>query len=106
MNELKEGYDYRFNVNSAVNGIVDIELTSGKYDGVVYRYGKVSVDEDEEKELAYLTFVFEVVDQKSHKDLETNTEFKDYIGEVLNSIMLKNMPSVEDDAYIEEIYED
>ena len=92
MIELQENVDYKFDIDpSEDSSFVNIQLLSGKFSGVVYKYGKVSLKEDEENDEAHLIFGFDIVDQIDHFNLEENLEFKNHIGEILTAIMVKQM---------------
>ena len=58
-----------------------IKLKGGKYDGVMYCYGSVSVDESIPK----LNFDYVIIDtnKKFLDDLTTNKEFHTIIGDIL-----------------------
>lgn len=101
MSELKEGLDYSFTFPESNNTTVDIKLVSGEFAGVIYRYGKVSVDEDENKENAYLSFEFDVIDNNDIPSLEESIEFKNRIGDVLTSIISKNFDKFENEVISE-----
>jgi len=92
MSELKEDIDYKFLTTDSDNTFVNIELISGEFQGTVYRYGKVSFDEDGENDSVSLVFGFDVVDDNGNFDLESNPEFKNHIGDVLTTILIKNLP--------------
>lgn len=91
MSDIVEQVDYTFIPSDEDSSLANVKLISGNYDGVVYSYGKVSIEEDEEKDQAFLSFGFNVVDNNGIFGLEENLEFKNYIGEVLNAIMTKNL---------------
>lgn len=84
MKEYKENIDYKFILVGESD--VHIELLTGKYSGVVYKYGQTSVDEDKETDQAYLSFVYDVVDNKGF-ELDEDDEFKQHIGDVLVSVI-------------------
>lgn len=91
--EYKEFVDYNFSVPESDDnsGLINIKLASGDYSGVEYRYGKVSIEEDSERDNAYLTFEFDVVDSNEKENLEEDMQFKNHIGDILTSIMMKNI---------------
>ena len=67
-----------------------ILITKGDYEGVIYRYGRVSVakKENDEGNLP-LSFEFNVLDYNNHNEEELNAsvEFKDTIGDILVEIL-------------------
>lgn len=92
--KYKENVDYLFDAETEDDsGLINIKLLGGEFDGIVYRYGKVSVQEEEEQEQAYLTFEFDVVDPNGKESLEENMEFKNHIGDILQNIMMKSVES-------------
>nr|QMP83360.1 MAG: hypothetical protein [Caudoviricetes sp.] len=88
MNELKEGVDFAFDLSEGLGNNVKITLLKGDFSGVVYSYGKVSVEEDEENDKAYLNFDFDIEDNNDIEGIEKNIDFKNHIGDVLTSIVL------------------
>tara|TARA_B110000305_G_C18939335_1_gene403194 strand:- start:249 stop:539 length:291 start_codon:yes stop_codon:yes gene_type:complete len=64
---------------------------AGKYQGVVYRYGKVSVVENEEKTEASLQFEFDVLDSNGLPKEMFDDEFYSVIGKVLEAILQENI---------------
>lgn len=59
------------------------------YSGVVVVYGTVSIKESVELDMATLAFTYNVVDAgpRNIDELESSPEFKDYLGDVLASII-------------------
>lgn len=86
-NSLREKVDYIFVEHDAAD-FYSILLKTGKFAGVIYTYGKVSISE--ENDFAKLRFDFKVEDTSecafSKEELETSIEFKNYIGDVLVNI--------------------
>ena len=71
-----------------------ILITKGNYEGVIYRYGRVSVSEKENNEGNLpLSFKFNVLDYNNHNEEELNAsvEFKDTIGDILVEILDKQL---------------
>ena len=84
-----EDIDYKYLIPENDPEMVHIELLTGPYMGVVFKYDKVKfVEENEEM---YLQFSYSVIQYKNFKDLESDINFKNYIGELLAEIMSKNM---------------
>lgn len=90
--KIKSGKDFVFHLpkEGEENKGYYIELNSGKYEGVKFKYGQTAVEEDEEKGEAFLKFEYEVIDSNGKGDLENNEEFKNHIGNVLVSIIEEN----------------
>lgn len=84
-----EDIDYKYSFPQDDPEHVHIELLTGPYVDVVFKYDKVKfVEENEEM---YLQFSYSVIQYKNFKDLESDINFKNYIGELLAEIMSKNM---------------
>lgn len=91
MSDYKENVDYVFVIPEDTTTNVDIRVNSGEYSGVVYNYGKVSVEEDKDNDRAYLLFEYNIVDSNGFELLESDDNFKNHIGDILTTIMVKNM---------------
>lgn len=98
MNELIEGVDYVFTPSEdSGNNLVNVTIETGDFSGVVYEYGKVAVEEDEKNDQAYLSFEFNIIDNNGIEGLDENLAFKNYIGDILNSILTKSIEVVDHD---------
>lgn len=95
MFDYKEGVDYTLVIPETQNDKIDVKLLSGEFSGVIYNYGKVAVEENQEDESAHLVFEYEVIDSSGLENLEESAEFKNYIGDILVSMIMKNLPSGE-----------
>ena len=62
-----------------------IGLVGGKYDGVVYRYGKVGIEENGDS--AVLRFNYEIVDSNGIPVEVIGDDFKNIIGDILTEII-------------------
>jgi len=99
-----EGVDYCYIFPDNDKESIHIRLLSGQYEGVVYKYGKVGVVEEDDK--AYLQFNYDVI-ESSIEGIEEDTNFKNAIGDLLTHLMTKqlnNEGSVDEDRtdYFEE----
>ena len=83
-----ENIDYEFLIPDYDPEMIHIRITTGVYEGVVFNFGKVSFEEEDEK--TYLQFTHDVVEYNKHDDLE-EMDFKNFIGNILISIMSKNI---------------
>jgi hypothetical protein len=74
---------------------VNIKLTSGPFEGVVFQYGKVSIDpiQDPEVDNLELRYEFNLIssDKFSDEELSGNLEFKNYLGDLLVSIICNRL---------------
>lgn len=100
MNDLVEGFDYKFTVPEDSGIAINVELLSGDYTGTVYRYGKVSFEEKEETGEGYLVFEYDLVD--GDENLKEDINFKNHIGNILTTIISKNMENISDSEVVSE----
>ena len=80
---------YRF-VSREGDKWASILIDSGKYNGVIYQYGKVSVPKEENEDGNMpLVFKYTIVEFNSHTDesLKETEEFTTTIGDILVSIL-------------------
>ena len=87
MNNVEENIDYRFVVPDDEGIGINIEIMKGKYENIVYRYGKVSIDESDSGEEAFLSFEYNIIKENDSLD----DGFKDFIGDILTNIIMKNV---------------
>ena len=65
-------------------------IKSGKYEGIIYQYGKVSMAEKEDENGNMpLSFKYNIVDYNGHdeEDLESSKDFKNALGDILVEIL-------------------
>ena len=76
--------DYKF-IESNEEDWYAVELLTGKWKGIRYIYGTVSIKESVELGYATLSFSYNVVDSKGYEedDLLNDINFKNYLGGVL-----------------------
>ena len=88
---MTEGIDYCFIYPKEDNTSVHVRLLNGKYQDTVFKYGKVKFEEKDEQ--MYLLFVYDVIESVVEKPriLEKDTDFKNYIGDLLVEIMSSNI---------------
>lgn len=88
-----EGVDYCFrdDIENA-DGLSIIELLNGPYSGIMYCYGRTNI-ETVDSENGVLKFQFKVlgITDEEKEEYRKNKDFIQYIGEVLNSIILDDM---------------
>jgi hypothetical protein len=91
MKQLKEGVDFNYVIPENEGTTVGIKLLTGKFADTVYQYGKVKFEEEKTGDI-YLRFIYNVLETTlDKKELEESSEFKNYIGDLLVSIMEQNM---------------
>jgi hypothetical protein len=98
----KSEYTYVENDSSEFWGIKFRE--ESPYAGVVVVYGTVSIKESEALDMATLSFTYNVQDAANHNidELEKSEEFKNYLGDVLSSIINDSANErMEKNGYIE-----
>ena len=84
---MPENYTY---VSRGKDQWASIMITKGKYEGIIYQYGRVSVAEEENEEGKMpLSFKYNVVDVNGHakEELDNSTEFKNTLGDILVEIL-------------------
>jgi hypothetical protein len=71
-----------------------IELTTGPYKGVIYNYGVVKFEENEEKDLAEMKFDYTIYENPN--DIEGDKkDLIDVMGDVLVEILAKELKEPE-----------
>jgi len=70
-----------------------VKLLTGKWKNVVYIYGKVSIKESPELDLATLAFTYDIQEsgQFEESELIGDIDFRNYIGGVLQNIMEESL---------------
>jgi len=86
-----EGLDYCFIYPKDDGETVHIKLLDGKYKDTIFKYGKVKFEEKDGQ--MYLLFAYDVLESPVDKPrkLEKDTEFKNYLGDLLVEIMGSNI---------------
>lgn len=84
--------DYTLVENDA-SGFADfygVKYLTGKWKDVIVVYGKVTVKEDVENDEATMSFTYAIQDPADYdiEELQKDRNFNDYIGEVLNYVMI------------------
>ena len=64
---------------------------AGKYQGVVYEYGKVAIVENEEKTEASLQFDFNVLDSNGMPQKMFGEDWYKLIGDILSDLISKQL---------------
>jgi hypothetical protein len=81
--------EYTF-VEKIDSDLYSIKVLEGLYANVIYTYGKVTIEEDIENDVARLKFDFVIeraVAPYTREELETSDEFRNYIGNILSEIL-------------------
>jgi hypothetical protein len=98
MKKFTEGVDYTYVISEDDKNSVHIKLLSGDYADTVFKYGKVGFKE-EENDLVYLQFDYNVIESPIKK-VEKDENFKNYLGDLLSSIITGNL-EIEESYYDE-----
>ena len=98
MSNISEMYTYVENKDKKWTAI-GLTEKAGKYQGVVYSYGKVKILENEEKTEASLQFDFNVLDSNGLPKEMFDDEFYSVIGKVLEELIREQM-NEEDLQYV------
>ena len=80
---------YRF-VSREGDKWASILIDSGKYNGIIYQYGKVSVPEEENEDGNMpLSFKYNILDYNGHtkESLEESPDFANVLGDILVEIL-------------------
>jgi len=88
---MTEGIDYCFIYPKDDPQSVHVRLLDGKYKDTVFKYGKVKFEERHGN--VYLLFAYDVLESTvdKPKKLEKDTDFKNYLGDLLVEIMSSNL---------------
>ena len=69
-----------------------IKLLSEKYDGIIYKYGKVGFGKDENPDGTLpMIFDYDIIRNHNNIDLGDEKEFINYIGDILLELMEKQL---------------
>ena len=85
------GQDYSFRDDMKAD-TVPVELLTGRYKGVILRYTKVAIKE-QENDTAKMSFDYELYEMGEHSEvsLRKDAKFSNHIGLVLNSLILESI---------------
>jgi hypothetical protein len=68
------------------SGLQAIKLTEGAYEGIIYTYGKVSFDPNEENDTLHLKFEYEIL-ENADRGMTDMKPFEKYIGDILEELL-------------------
>ena len=101
MIDIQEGTCYNF-VERSESDFYSVKLLAGKWAGVIYTYGRVSIKEDQSMDHAVLSFDYKIEDTEgtSHVPsvLTASDEFRNFIGDVLVNILSNSDLQIGKDA--------
>ena len=84
MSNIKDSYVF---VESKSQDQTCIGIKGGKFAGVIYKYGKVSLGEETEDGMMPFKFEFDIVDNNSVPREEFGDDWINLIGDILVNIM-------------------
>jgi len=90
MKDMGDYFKYVENKDQKWTGI-GLTEKAGKYQGVVYRYGKVSVSEDKESEKATLHFEWDMLDSNDLPKDFFGDDFFELAGDILQHIIMEQL---------------
>jgi hypothetical protein len=94
MIKLQENIDYRVIVPVETGTLANIEILNDQFKDVIFRYGKISANEEEDG-TATLSFEYDIIDAAGMKNLEENEDFKNFLGDLISSILLDQIEKSE-----------
>ena len=69
-----------------------IKLLEEKYEGVIYKYGRVKFGKDENPDGTLpMIFDYDIVRNPNNKDVADDEDFMEYIGDILIELMEKQL---------------
>jgi hypothetical protein len=86
-----EGQDYDFMDVDGATEATCIKILKGKYEGIIYQYGKVSVIEEEEPPRIQFDYFIESEGNFSLEVLKNDKKFITLMGDILVSIFDNNI---------------
>ena len=98
MSDISEMYQFVDNKEKTWTAI-GLTAKAGKYQGVVYKYGKVKVIENEEKTNASLQFEWDMLDSNGLPKESIKDDFFELAGKILQDIIHKQIDG-EDLQYV------
>jgi hypothetical protein len=68
------------------SGLQAIKLTEGAYEGIIYTYGKVNLEPNEENDTLHLKFEYEIL-ENADRGMTDMKPFENYIGDILEELL-------------------
>lgn len=90
MSDIREKYTYVSNKDGKWTGI-GLTEHAGRYQGVVYEYGKVDIQEDKENDTATLQFDWDMLDSNGLGKEMFDDTFFNLIGDILQDIIMRQL---------------
>ena len=86
MSNIREKYTFVENKDKKWQ-CIGLTSKAGKYQGLVFQYGKVKIIENEEKTEASLQFDFDVVDSNGLPEEMLDDDLYDLMGDILTDLI-------------------
>lgn len=91
MNEQENSFLEKYNLPIQVlerkhDGLSAVKLTEEPYQGIIFTYGKVGLEADEETSTLKINFNYEILETNG-KELTDKHEFEVYIGKILEELI-------------------
>jgi hypothetical protein len=80
---MNKRYTIVEHINSSAHAI---KLLEAPFDGIIYSYGKVTFDEEDENDLLHINFEYEILDN-ADKGMSDLAPFETYIGKILEELI-------------------
>ena len=90
MKDMSEYYKFVENKDQKWTGI-GLTEKAGRYQGVVYRYGKVSISEDKKNDKATLHFEWDMLDSNDLPKDFFGDDFFELAGDILQYIIMEQL---------------
>lgn len=88
---MENSTPYRYTtVENKNNGMDAIKLLDQPFEGIIFSYGNINIVPDEQAFGLSISFDYEILNP-NHKGLSDHKPFEDYIGKLLEHILLTGM---------------
>ena len=85
MSKIKKMYNF---VSRKGEDWASIVITGGRYSGIIYQYGRVSLNEQEDAEgNLTLSFDYSIIDNYGISNDEIHDDFRNLLGDILVDVM-------------------
>ena len=90
---MSKTYEYEENASIGLDENLPIRITEGKYEGVVYRYGKINFSEDGEH--VRCNFNYDILENPN--SITEDQEFINFLGEIVVEVLDEEIHELGDD---------
>ena len=92
-NEVNKPYEYDDNCSIGKDKNLPIRITEGKYEGLVYRYGKINFEED--GEFLRCNFDYDII--ANPNGITEDQDLINFLGEIVIDVLEDEMKEIGDD---------